>query len=164
MYACVNSLYGCNADSTGVPVWQLQFYDRVRAPRGIEKYRIADNLYPGVLNLALQWILLEIRMIGYFRSHDGRKNIRWVLRIVQLALGKHDERISAIVALFICFILLMIRLRSLRFQKKRHVHYVRARTVTRDRTFLLFPITISLTVVYCFNDIFYFLTVCSITR
>lgn len=69
------------------PRWQLQFYDRVRTPRN-RKVSCADNLYPGVLNLALQWIPLEIRVIGYFRSFDGRENIQWVLRIVQLAFGK----------------------------------------------------------------------------
>lgn len=79
------------------PRWQPQFYDRVRTPRN-RKVSCADNLYPGVLNLALQWIPLEIRVIGYFRSFNGRENIQWVL--CKLALGKHDKHISAPFYLF----------------------------------------------------------------
>lgn len=91
------------------PRWQPQFYDRVRTPRN-RKVSCADNLYSGVLNLALQWIPLEIRVIGYFRLFDGRENIQWVLRIVQLALGKYDKRIGAVVLFFVCFMsCLMIR-------------------------------------------------------
>lgn len=95
----VNRLHTDAAAATSAcPRWQPQFYDRVRTPRN-RKVSCADNLYPGVLNLALQWIPLEIRVIGYFRSFDGRENIQWVLCIV-FALGKHDKRINAIVSFF----------------------------------------------------------------
>ncbi|KYN19091.1 hypothetical protein ALC57_08581 [Trachymyrmex cornetzi] len=43
-----------------------QFYDHIRTSRN-RKVSSADNLYPGVLNLALQWILLKIRCL-VFRS------------------------------------------------------------------------------------------------
>ncbi|EGI70543.1 hypothetical protein G5I_00680 [Acromyrmex echinatior] len=50
---------------TSVPIGP-QFYDHIRTSRN-RKVSSTDNLYPGVLNLALQWILLKIRYL-VFRS------------------------------------------------------------------------------------------------
>lgn len=88
----------------------------------------------------------EIRVIGYFRSLDGRENNQWVLRIVQFVLDKQrtHKRHCALFCLF--YILLMIQY-SL-FSGKCVVH-----------EFYCLPLRIILCVVYwLINDKFYFST------
>lgn len=100
---CVNRLHWCSSHYQCTR-WQSQFYDRIRTLRN-RKVSSADNLYPGVLNLALHGFCSKYGWLDTSARSTVGKISSGFLRIVQFVLGKYDERISAVIHLFVSFII-----------------------------------------------------------